>query len=170
VSASAVEIAVDQPAKRLHCRAEVVEIGSSGDKPSGHSEGRLTTWRASLRQIKLSRYTKSHPQKFFCMAFFNSSKEFYMSMTPTMRNTGTELQMQVASLGMDWELHVQVLKRKGGRQDDIIVLPSIPGTLARVLAPRLLRPSQLISRTEASHANALGSAVDRRRHRQLASH
>ena len=66
--------------------------------------------------------------------------------------------------------HPMIIRDLTSRQDDIIVLPSIPGTLARVLTPRLLRPSQLISRTEASHANALGSAVDRRRHRQLASH
>jgi protein ImuA len=76
----------------------------------------------------------------------------------------------LSTLGPDWELHVQILKRKGALLDGHIVLPSIPGTLASVLTPRLLRPSVLIAKAEASNVHALGSAVNRRRSRQLAAH
>jgi protein ImuA len=67
-------------------------------------------------------------------------------------------------------LQVQILKRKGALLDGSIALPSIPGTLASVLTPRLLRPSVLIAKAEASNVHALGSAVNRRRSRQLAAH
>jgi protein ImuA len=74
------------------------------------------------------------------------------------------------TLGADWELHVRILKRKGTLMDGTIALPSIPGTLASVFPPRLMRPSQLMAKTEASNVHALGSAIDRRRQRQLAAH
>ena len=74
----------------------------------------------------------------------------------------------IASLGMDWELHIQILKRRGGHHEGIVVLPSIPSLLAQVLTPRLLRPSQLMARKETFYVNALGRAADRHAHRQLA--
>jgi len=61
-----------------------------------------------------------------------------------------------ASIGLDWELKVSVLKRRGPVHDGTLVLPSVPGGLSSVLTPRLRKPSRLISR-EASHV--VGSPV-----------
>ncbi|MGB4359684.1 MAG: recombinase RecA, partial [Rhodoferax sp.] len=76
----------------------------------------------------------------------------------------------LTTLGPDWNLHVHLLKRKGALLDGPIILPSVPGALASVLTPRLMRPSQLHAKTEVSDVHALGRAVDRRRLRQLAAH
>ncbi|WP_049763834.1 hypothetical protein [Polaromonas naphthalenivorans] len=71
---------------------------------------------------------------------------------------------------LDWALQVQILKRRGGSHEGILTLPSIPGMLAEVLTPCLLRPSQLMSRMEASHVNALGSAAATPACRHVVSH
>jgi protein ImuA len=51
-----------------------------------------------------------------------------------------------AGFALDWELRLQILKRRGPSLDAPIVLPSMPGGLASIITPRLLRPSQLFSR------------------------
>jgi protein ImuA len=45
----------------------------------------------------------------------------------------------------DWELHVHLLKRKGGTHDGLIKLPSVPASLASLITPRLLKPSTLLA-------------------------
>ena len=57
-----------------------------------------------------------------------------------------------ASLGLDWELRVQVFKRRGPLHTGPVTLPSVPGGLASVLTPRLLRPSRFFLPRESSHA------------------
>lgn len=47
-----------------------------------------------------------------------------------------------ASYGLDWEQKVHVFKRRGPAHDGVLTLPSVPGGLADVLTPRLLRPSE----------------------------
>lgn len=62
-----------------------------------------------------------------------------------------------ATFGLDWELQVQVFKRRGPAHDGIVRLPSVPGGLASVLTPRLLRPSRFFHPEVA--ADAVGSTV-----------
>ena len=56
----------------------------------------------------------------------------------------------MAAFGLDWELQVHVLKRRGPLHDGTLRLDSIPGGLSAVLTPRLRQPSRLI----ASHESA----------------
>lgn len=69
-----------------------------------------------------------------------------------------------ASVGVDWELRVNVFKRRGPVHDGEVVLPSVPGGLSSILTPRLRKPSRLISR--GATADVVGSpssfAVSRR--------
>ncbi|MFT3955771.1 MAG: translesion DNA synthesis-associated protein ImuA [Piscinibacter sp.] len=62
-----------------------------------------------------------------------------------------------ATFGLDWELQVRILKRRGPSSDQLIALPSVPGGLASVITPRLRKPSRLLSREVA--ADAVGSSV-----------
>jgi len=74
-----------------------------------------------------------------------------------------------ATYGLDWELRVEIFKRRGPALDTVLRLPSIPGGLASVLTPRLLEPSRLFKRMET--VDAVGSAASRRRSvQQLAVH
>ncbi|MDP9124664.1 MAG: translesion DNA synthesis-associated protein ImuA [Pseudomonadota bacterium] len=61
-----------------------------------------------------------------------------------------------ATVGVDWELKVNVFKRRGPVHDSEIALPSVPGGLSAVLTPRLRKPSRLISR--GATADVVGSA------------
>jgi protein ImuA len=60
-----------------------------------------------------------------------------------------------ASVGLDWELKVNVFKRRGPVHDVELVLPSVPGGLSAILTPRLRKPSRLISR--GATADVVGS-------------
>lgn len=72
-----------------------------------------------------------------------------------------------ADFGLDWQLRVRVLKRRGPALEEEIVLPSIPGGLAAVLTPRLRKPSRLLAPHH--RVEPLGSPVVQARRRQLAS-
>ena len=61
-----------------------------------------------------------------------------------------------AGVGVDWELKVNVFKRRGPVHDGEVLLPSVPGGLSAVLTPRLRKPSRLISR--GANADVVGSA------------
>ena len=65
-----------------------------------------------------------------------------------------------ATFGLDWELLVHVLKRKGPRHEGVIRLESVPGGLETVLTPQLKRPSRLTSHREVRH-DVLGSTPAR---------
>lgn len=71
------------------------------------------------------------------------------------------------TFGLDWELQVHVLKRRGPAHDGVVRLPSVPGGLASVLTPRLLRPSRFFQ--PEVPADALGSTVVRLRPRRHAT-
>jgi protein ImuA len=150
---SLVWLAAETPSERLWTTEQLVKA---------NPRGAVLAWLPQARAEQLRRL-QVHAQSCECPVFLFRQEQAQRDASPA------PLRLLV-SLGVDWELHVQILKRKGGQHEGILVLPSIPGTLAQVLTPRLLRPSQLISRTEASHVYALGSAVDRPSRRQLASH
>lgn len=56
-----------------------------------------------------------------------------------------------ATFGLDWEVRLQVLKRRGPASDGAMSLPSMPGGLASVITPRLLKPSRLFAREVPAH-------------------
>jgi protein ImuA len=57
----------------------------------------------------------------------------------------------VARVQTDWQISVDVLKRKGTPLEDRLLLPSIPGGLNKIMTPRLRYPSRLVP-VEPSHA------------------
>lgn len=69
------------------------------------------------------------------------------------------LRVQVG-FGLDWELHLRILKRRGPAFDGTLRLPSVPAGLAPLLTPltpRLCRPSRLIHREV--HTDVVGRAA-----------
>ncbi len=67
----------------------------------------------------------------------------------------------VATFGVDWELRVHILKRKGPVHEGELHLPSVPGGLEAVMTPRLRLPSRLIAHRERERADVVGSATPR---------
>lgn len=154
VEKNIVWIAADTAVERLWCTEQLVKANPRG--------GAILAWLPQARAEQLRRL-QVHAQSCDCPVFLFRPEAAQQDASPAPLRVLT-------TFGPDWKLHVRILKRKGALMDDTIVLPSIPGTLASVLTPRLLRPSQLTVKTEAANVHALGSAVDRRRLRQLAAH
>jgi protein ImuA len=83
----------------------------------------------------------------------------------------------LARVGVDWELLVDVFKRKGPPLETTLRLSSVPGGLQAILTPRLHKPSTLLLRdpapqtapspfsSEAGHALVSAPAAGTRRHR-----
>lgn len=61
----------------------------------------------------------------------------------------------------DWQLHVELVKRKGPVHEGVIALDSIPGGLEPLITPRLRRPSELIAarRRREVPSDAVGSTA-----------
>ena len=70
----------------------------------------------------------------------------------------------LAQVGLDWELHIDVIKRKGPPLLQTLRLPSVPGGLAAVLTPRLRQPSALTAPRENDDVVVSPAAPQRRRH------
>ena len=81
----------------------------------------------------------------------------------------------LARVGADWELLVNVFKRKGPPLETTLHLLSVPGGLQAILTPRLQKPSTLLPLepaphpiphpSEAGHALVSAPAAGTRRHR-----
>lgn len=148
-------IAADTPAERLWTTEQLVKANPRG--------GAILAWLPQARAEQLRRL-QVHAQTCDCPVFLFRPEAAQLDASPAPLRV-------LASLGTDWQLSVSILKRKGALMDGPISIPSIPGTLASVFTPRLMRPSQLISKAmEPINVHALGSAVNRRRLRQLAAH
>jgi protein ImuA len=66
----------------------------------------------------------------------------------------------VAEMGLDWDLRVRVVKRKGPTHDQDLLLPAYAGGIANALTPELRHPSRLHDKPisiEAPHVSVVGS-------------
>lgn len=92
----------------------------------------------------------------------------FLCRPETARHESSAAPLRVhAGFGLDWELRLQILKRRGPMMDAILTLPSIPGGLAGVITPQMLRPSRLFSREVP--ADAVGRPVPAPRSRRDAA-
>ncbi|MES2948151.1 MAG: translesion DNA synthesis-associated protein ImuA [Pseudomonadota bacterium] len=147
-------IAADTPAERLWTTEQLVKANPKG--------GAILAWLPQARSEQIRRL-QVHAQSCDCPVFLFRPEAAQLDASPAPLRVLT-------TLGPDWELRVQILKRKGALMERAIALQSIPGTLESVFTPRLMHPSQLIAKTEATHVITLGSAATRRRLRQLSAH
>ena len=61
--------------------------------------------------------------------------------------------------GLDWQLHVELFKRKGPVHEGRLALPSIPGGLDALITPRLAYPSELIGARQKRHQREQREAI-----------
>lgn len=150
---SLIWFAAETPAERLWTSEQLIKSSP---------QGVILIWLPQVRSEQLRRL-QVHAQSCDCPVFvFRPEQTQYEASAAPLRLT-------VAFL-VDWALQVRILKRKGGHHESLITLPSIPSLLFQVLTPRLLRPSQFISKTEPSYVNSLGCAADQTSNRHFASH
>lgn len=73
--------------------------------------------------------------------------------------------------GLDWQLLVRVVKRKGPTHDEVLELTSIPGRLESIMTPRLRRPSTLLDVKDPTEVPyVVDRAAAERRSRTVAAH
>jgi len=134
-------IVADTPAERLWSTEQLIK-----SNPKGCA---ILAWLGQARPDQLRRL-QVHAQSCDCPVFVFRPEAAQVDASPAPLRV-------LATLGQAWELHIQILKRRGARLEGHIVLPSIPGMLAQVLPPRLLRASERLAPQEASRA--LGSVT-----------
>jgi protein ImuA len=145
-------IAADTPAERLWSTEQLVKSNPRG--------GAILAWLAQARADQLRRL-QVHAQSCDCPVFL------FRPQAAQLDASAAPLRLLV-TLGQDWELRVQILKRKGALMEGCIALPSIPGKLDQVLTPRLLHPSELLPKPEAPRA--LGSVTHIREPQRVSVH
>jgi len=134
-------IQAEAPAERLWCTEQLVKANACGA---------LLSWLPQARPEQLRRLQVcAQACEGLVILFRPAAAQHEASAAP--------LRVK-ASFGVDWELQVHVFKRKGPAHDGLVRLPSVPGGLSKVLTPRLLKPSHLLSSREVA-ADAVGSPV-----------
>ena len=120
-------IQTDTPAERLWVTEQLIKSNAAGA---------VVSWLPQARQEQIRRLQiGAQGCEGLVFLFRPESAQHEASAAP--------LRLQ-ATYGVDWELQVQVFKRRGPVHDGVVTLPSVPGGLASVLTPRLQRPSLLM--------------------------
>ncbi|MEF7616961.1 translesion DNA synthesis-associated protein ImuA [Aquincola sp. MAHUQ-54] len=138
-------IRADAPSERLWCTELLVKSGACGA---------VVAWLPQARPEQVRRLQ-------VCAQSCDAPTFLLRPLAARHEPSAAPLRV-LATVGLDWELHLQILKRRGGTHDGVLTVPSIPGGLAAVLTPRLLQPSRLIERVE-RNVDAVGRPAPARR-------
>lgn len=138
-------IQADLPAERLWVTEQFIKSNAAGA---------IVAWLPQARQEQLRRLQ---------VCAQSCEGLVFLCRPEAARHEASAAPLRVhASVGLDWELKVNVFKRRGPVHDGTLLLPSVPGGLSSVLTPRLRKPSRLISR-EAADAVGRPSVTPRLR-------
>jgi protein ImuA len=138
-------IQADAPAQRLWVTEQLLKANAAG---------LLVAWLPQARQEQIRRLQvcaqSSDGPVFLCRP---ADAAHEASAAP--------LRVQLG-FGVDWELHVRLLKRKGPAHEGTLRLPSVPGGLESIITPRLREPSALITARKTREApHVVGSPAPR---------
>ena len=121
-------IQAEVPSERLWVTEQLIKSNSAGA---------IVAWLPQARQEQLRRLQ---------VCAHGCEAPVFLCRPVAARHEASAAPLRVYSeVGIDWELKVNVFKRRGPVHDGQLVLPSVPGGLTAVLTPRLLTPSALIS-------------------------
>jgi len=144
-------IQAEAPAERLWVTEQLIKSNSAGA---------IVAWLPQGRQEQLRRLQ---------VCSQGCEGLVFLCRPESARHEASAAPLRVhAEVGIDWELRVNVFKRRGPVHEGQVVLPSVPGGLASVLTPRLAKPSVLISRgVTAGAVGSPSSSAATRRHAAL---
>lgn len=144
-------IQAETPAERLWATEQLVKANATG---------LLLAWLPQARQEQIRRLQvcsqSSDGLVFLCRP---AAAQFESSAAP--------LRVQL-SIGLDWELRVRLLKRKGPTHDGEVAIQSMPGGLRSIMTPRLMRPSAQLPSWQSSEEDVVGSTAPERSSRRRA--
>jgi protein ImuA len=134
-------IQADTPAERLWVTEQLIKSNSAGA---------IVAWLPQARQEQLRRLQ---------VCSQGCEGLVFLCRPEAARHEASAAPLRVrGSVSQDWELRLNLFKRRGPVHDGDIVLPSVPGGLQSVLTPRLRKPSRLISHRGVT-ANVVGSTA-----------
>lgn len=135
-------INADKPVERLWATEQLIKANAAG---------MLVSWLPQARQEQVRRLQ-------VCAQSCDGPVILCRPASAAHEASAAPLRLQ-ARLGVDWELHVHLLKRKGPPHEGELRLPSIPGGLEAVLTPRLRYPSRLIAARQSRELSMLWAAL-----------
>ncbi len=121
-------IQADRPVERLWATEQLIKANAAG---------MLVSWLPQARQEQIRRLQ-------VCAQRCDAPVILCRPAAAEHEASAAPLRLQVR-LGIDWELHIHLLKRKGPPHVGGLTLPSVPGGLEAILTPRLRLPSRLIA-------------------------
>jgi len=139
-------IQAETPAERLWVTEQLIKTNAAG---------LLVSWLPQARQEQIRRLQvcaqACDGPVFLCRP---AAAEHEPSAAP--------LRVQLR-FGLDWELHVHLLKRKGPTHEGVLTLSSVPGGLESIITPRLRTPSVIIAARQTREAplHVVGSPAPR---------
>ena len=146
------------PAERLWVTEQLVKANAGG---------MVVSWLPQARQEQIRRLQ-------VCSQSCDSPVFLCRPAAAKHEPSAAPLRVQVR-FGVDWELQVHLLKRKGGVHDGVLHLPSVPRGLAPLITPRLSKPSVLLAARKprvnvGGYCDVLGSAPSRQPAHRLPAH
>lgn len=145
-------IRADAPAQRLWATEQLVKANSAGA---------IVAWLPQARAEQIRRLQ-------VCALASEAPVFLFRPESARHDSSAAPLRLHV-TMGIDWELLVNVFKRRGPAHAGVVRLRSVPAGLEDILTPRLQRPSLLLKKPETVHA--VGSTAPAERHvEQLAVH
>lgn len=147
-------VRAETPAERLWVTEQIIKSNSAGA---------VMAWLPHARQEQIRRLQ---------VCALACEAPVFLCRPEGARNESSAAPLRLhASAGLDWELLVEVFKRRGPVHAGVLHLPSVPGGLEAVLTPRMRTPSALLRAAETRNGDALGSTASRTRPVQhLATH
>ena len=148
-------IRAETPAERLWVTEQLVKANAAG---------LLVSWLPQARQEQIRRLQ-------FCAQACDGPVFLCRPAAAEHEPSAAPLRLQLR-FGLDWELHVHLLKRKGPTHEGSVALSSIPGGLESIITPRLRAPSAIIAARQARETpHVVGSPAPRQASlRQVAAH
>lgn len=146
-------IKADAPAQRLWATEQLVK---------GNSAGAIVAWLPQARAEQIRRLQ-------VCALSCEAPVFLFRPETARHDSSAAPLRLHV-TMGVDWELLVNVFKRRGPAHAGVLRLRSVPAGLEDILTPRLERPSMLMKKPETTHVAVGRSAPAERLAEQLAVH
>ena len=143
-------IQADAPAERLWVTEQLIKTNAAG---------LLVSWLPQARQEQIRRLQ-------VCAQACDGPVFLCRPAAAEHESSAAPLRVQLR-FGLDWELHVHLLKRKGPTHEGDVTFSSVPGGLEAILTPRLRRPSHIIASRRVSddqregQAHVVGSAAPR---------
>lgn len=127
----------EAPAERLWVTEQLIKANAGGA---------LVAWLPQARQEQIRRLQ-------VCAQHWDGVIFLCRPAAAEHEPSAAPLRVQLR-FGLDWELHVHVLKRKGPTHEGIVKLNSVPGGLDAVLTPRLRHPSLIVAQRQALRDDA----------------